>query len=87
VLGEVDYEARHLVDASVVFVDGGHYGGSFFFTGLEMVEDLHDPSQGVYTQFEHSTASEVKVEYPVGIFPVELAVRLVSIEGVIGCFG
>jgi hypothetical protein len=52
-----------------------------------MVEDLHDPGQRVNAQVEHSAAAEVEVEHPVGIVPVELAVWLVFVKGVIGCVG
>lgn len=77
VLRKVADNARRLISSGVVLINGGDNGGSLLVSfGLNMVQRLEHPSQGVDAQIQQSATSQFEVDHTVRVREPNCAVVL-----------
>lgn len=84
VLGEVAHDARRLIGAGAVLVDGGEDIGRLLVL-LEVIQCLEDPGEGVNAEIEERTAREIQVDHAVGVGILDGVVVLAIRKGKISC--
>jgi hypothetical protein len=81
VLWELADDARRLVCASSVFVDGSDDVRRLLISfRLNVIQRLEDPSQGIDAEIKESTTCKIRVDHTVRVRELEVAGTSVFVE-------